>query len=111
AGSAAVEIKMVRELAKLYDVPYEEERAKTIVLSLLGSYAATKGGYAVGGSLMKTLPVIGTTLALAAMTAYDAGVTEDIGGLFIQHFVAGGTLLDFKVEKLRTKFSKSGAAA
>lgn len=111
AGIAAVEIKMVRRLAKLYDVPFHEDRAKTIVLSLLGSYAATKGGYAVGGSLMKSVPVIGTTLGLAAMPAFGAGVTWFIGRLFIQHFVAGGTLLDFNVDKLRAKFSRSGAAA
>lgn len=111
AAITLVEIKMLRELAKLYDVPFEEDRAKSIVVSLVGAYAATKGGYAVGGSLMKSVPIIGMTLGLAAMPAFGAGVTWFIGRLFIQHFVSGGTFLDFDTAKFRARFSRKDSTA
>ena len=111
AAIAAIEIKMLRDLGNLYGVPFHEERVRAIVMSLIGSYTATKVGYTVGGSVMKSLPVVGQALGMAAMPAFGAGVTWFIGRLFIQHFVSGGTFLDFNTEKLRARFSKPGSTA
>ena len=111
AAITAIEIKMLRDLGNLYGVPFHEERVRAIVVSLIGAYTATKVGYTVGGSMMKSLPVIGQAIGMAAMPAFGAGVTYFIGKLFIQHFVSGGTFLDFDPRAVRARFSKSGAAA
>ena len=45
---------------------------------------------------MKSIPIAGIAVSAVAMPALSAGATYAIGMAFIQHFISGGTLLDFE---------------
>jgi len=98
AAVGGVQLQMLRRLSEIYDVPFTENRGKSIIASLAGSLipASTATTTAMGvGSLMKGLPGIGTAIGALSMPVFSAGATYVIGKVFIQHFASGGTLLDF----------------
>jgi uncharacterized protein (DUF697 family) len=106
AAITALELKMLRDLGALYGMPFEQDRVRPIVASLIGGYSSTKIGYGVGGSMLKGVPLIGQAIGLVSVPAFGAGLTYAIGKVFIQHFASGGTFLDFDPEKVRHFFSK-----
>ncbi len=69
AAVATAQYKMVGELAKLYDLPFSQERVRVLVGSLLGSgLPAVLAGGGVG-SLAKAIPFVGTLAGAAVMPA------------------------------------------
>ena len=111
AAITGVQLKMLAELSKVYGIPFEQDRVRPIVSSLIGGYAATKLGYGAGGSLLKSVPVVGPLLGAVAVPGFAAGLSWAIGKVFIQHFASGGTFLDFDPEKVREFFSTKSTAA
>jgi len=93
-----VQLQMLRRLSEIYDVPFSENRGKSLIASVAGALIPASGATstAIGvGSLLKGLPGIGTLVGAVSMPVFSAGATYAIGKLFIQHFASGGTLLDF----------------
>ncbi|MGZ8372940.1 MAG: YcjF family protein, partial [Rhodoplanes sp.] len=98
AAVGGVQLQMLRRLSEIYDIPFSENRGKSIIASLAGALipASTATTTAMGvGSLLKAVPGIGTVVGAVSMPAFSAAATYAIGKLFIQHFASGGTLLDF----------------
>jgi uncharacterized protein (DUF697 family) len=110
AAITGVQLKMVADLAKIYDVPFENDRVRPILASLIGGYVATKVGYGIGGSLLKTVPLFGQVFGVLSVPAFGAGMAWAVGRVFVQHFASGGTFLDFDPDKVRAYF-KSGKTA
>lgn len=123
ATVAGVQLMMLRRLSEIYDVPFSENRGKSVIASLAGSVlpasTATTGAMTVG-SLVKGVPAIGWAVGAVTMPALSAGATYVIGKVFIQHFASGGTLLDFdlpdyrefiKVQKEKLNAGSGAAAA
>jgi len=111
AAIAAVELKMLADLAKVYSVPFENDRVRPIVASIIGAYVASNLGAGAGGSLLKGIPVFGQVLGTLAVPVFASGMTFAIGKVFIQHFASGGTFLDFNPEKVREFFKTQKTAA
>lgn len=111
AAITALELKMLRDLGNLYGVEFHQDRVRPIVAALIGGYSSTKLGYGVGGSALKSVPLVGQMMGMLSMPAFGAGVTYAIGKIFIQHFASGGTFLDFNPDKVRNFFSKAKPAA
>lgn len=99
ATMLTLQMLMVRKLAKLYDIPYAEQRSKAAVAGLIGGLNA---GY-LGGGALKMIPVLGV-LSFAAMPTINAAISYAVGKVFIQHFESGGTFLDFDPKKVRAYF-------
>ena len=95
AAVGGVQIQMLRRISQIYDVPFTENRGKSIIAGLAGSMIPASSAMGTA-SLIKGLPVVGTLVSAFAMPALSAGATYAIGMAFIQHFASGGTLLDFK---------------
>src|SRR6476619_8140480 len=98
AAVGGVQLHMLRRLSEIYGVPFSENRGKSILASIAGAVipASTATTTAVGvGSLVKSLPGVGTAIGALTMPVFSAGATYVIGKVFIQHFASGGTLLDF----------------
>lgn len=114
AGVTALEVKMLYDLAHVYDIPFRQDRVKSIVSSLIGGIASTNIGYGTVG-LFKSLPLIGGAMAVATLPLFASAITYAIGKVFIQHFESGGTFLDFDPDRVRayfaTQFGKGKAAA
>lgn len=109
-----VQVKMIYHLSKMYDIPFSENRAKAVVGSLVST--VVPGGAAMGvvgsiGSLVKSIPVVGTLVGLVVTPAVGYAVTYAVGRVFMQHFETGGTLLNFKPEEMREHFKAEFEAA
>ena len=55
----AVEVKMLKELSALYQLPFREHQAKSILASLLAGVGAPALGVAITASLFKGVPILG----------------------------------------------------
>lgn len=110
---AGVQVKMIRDLAKLYGLDFPEVRAKALTSGLAGSilpYLLTMGsGFAF--SFIKVIPIVGTAIAIAAMPGFASASTYAIGKVFAQHFAGGGSLLDFDTEAKKEEIAKEFAQA
>jgi len=98
AGILAVQVVMIKDLAKVYDIPFKEQLVKSFIGSLAGSMSAM--------SVVKTLPVMGSTIGAVAVSVSGAASTYAIGKVFVHHFDLGGTLLDFDPVKSQQYFKK-----
>jgi len=94
AAVSGVQIQMLRRLSQIYDVPFSENRGKALLAGIAGSMIPASSGLGAA-SLIKGLPVLGATISFVTMPVLSAGATYAIGMAFIQHFISGGTLLDF----------------
>jgi uncharacterized protein (DUF697 family) len=94
ATVAGVQLQMLRRISQIYQIPFSENRGKSVIASLLGSMIPATSGMGIA-STVKGIPGVGTTVAALMMPALSAGATYAIGRAFIKHFSSGGTLLDF----------------
>jgi uncharacterized protein (DUF697 family) len=94
AAITAVQIQLLRRLSAIFDVPFSENRGKAILAGFVGAMIPASSGIGAA-SLMKGLPILGTAVSTVVMPTLAAGATYAIGMAFTQHFVSGGTLLDF----------------
>lgn len=106
AAVTGVQLKMVADISKLYDVKFSENRGRSIIISLLGSLVPNAFARGFVGSLVKALPVVGTIGGTLSMSLFSGAATYAIGQVFIQHFELGGTLLDFDADKMRAYFEE-----
>jgi uncharacterized protein (DUF697 family) len=109
AAIVAVQIKLVADLSKLYEVPFSQDRAKTVVTALVGGVlpgALATSSLAVLGTVVKLIPIIGTAVGAVATSAFAYGLTLAVGKVFVMHYESGGSLLNFEPEKLRSHFEK-----
>lgn len=107
AAIVGVQVKMVRELALIYGVPFDEVRTKAIIGALIGGLLPFNAALGVGGLtsiLFKSIPGVGTVLGMLTLPATAGAANYALGRLFIEHFESGGTLLDFNAEKMRARF-------
>ncbi|MDT8424179.1 MAG: DUF697 domain-containing protein [Desulfuromonadales bacterium] len=104
-GFMAVQYDMTKKITDIYAVDFSKERIRTIVISLLGSIlpVALTG---TAASLLKFVPVLGTFSSSIAVSSLGSASTYAIGRVLIQHFEAGGTLLDFDAAKMRDYFKQ-----
>lgn len=112
-----LQLRMLRKLAEVYDVPFSDNAGKSVIAALVGGAipAGAAPVTAIGlASALKFVPLIGTALASMSMPALSAAVTYAIGRVFIRHFASGGTLLDFNPsgyrEFMRAQTAKAKAA-
>jgi uncharacterized protein (DUF697 family) len=94
AGVTTVNVRMVKVLSDHYGVPFERDRARAIVVGLVGGAMPTGVAAVTTSALLYILPpsaLIG--LAVSSITA--ATFTRSAGRIFIEHFESGATLDDF----------------
>jgi uncharacterized protein (DUF697 family) len=101
AAIAAVQVRMVGQLAKYYGLPGSTDRGKALVSALIGGAVPTTLGYGMVGSLVRRVPVVGPIVGLVTVPAFASASTYAVARVFIQHFESGGTFLDFDPEKVR----------
>ncbi|HLA28319.1 MAG TPA: DUF697 domain-containing protein [Syntrophales bacterium] len=97
----ALQLRMLKRLCALYGLNYAEQRAKSVVTSLIGGIHAGL----IAGSMIRLIPIIGLA-SLAAIPAASGALTYAVGRVFIQHFECGGAFLDFDPAKVRKYFAE-----
>ena len=99
----ALQVKLVHGLTTLYAVPFRDNLARSLVASLL-SGASWKLGALALSSLAKAVPGLGGLAGGGGMAVVSASVTYAVGEVFIRHFEASGSLLDFDPAKMKASF-------
>lgn len=106
-GVGGAQLKMICELSKIYGVKFSEHAAQNIVSALIGTLGARVITAGIVSSMIKTLPFAGALIGgVVAMPAIAGATTFAVGRVFVEHFEAGGTLLNFSVEKMKGLFNK-----
>ena len=96
AAVSAVQLDMLKQLAKLYGNDFKESAGKGWISAITGSTMAR-----MGASLVKTIPGIGSILGGVTMSALSGASTYAIGQVFILHFSGGGDFMNFNFEKAK----------
>jgi uncharacterized protein (DUF697 family) len=97
-----LELKMVHELAKIYDVPFQPNVAVAILSSLLSGMTGGLMAKALQ-SLSKLVPLL-ATLGSGSIAISSASVTFALGSVFIRHFEDNGTFSNVNFEWLKNIF-------
>jgi uncharacterized protein (DUF697 family) len=93
AGVTAVIVRMVKVLSDLYGVPFQHDRARAIVIGLMGGAMPT-GLAAVTTSTLVNLVPGANLIGLAVSSVAAIACTRGIGRVFVEHFESGATLDD-----------------
>lgn len=101
-GVAAIQLDMVRQLARVYNIDFEDAKYKAIVSSILGTFLARAGAK----SLIKLIPIAGSYIGGAAMGILSGASTYTLGELFKNHFENGGTMLDVDIDRMKRQFAE-----
>lgn len=108
---SALQLDMIRQMCRVYDVDFSETQGKAIVTSLTSSTLARIGA----GSLVKIIPGVGSLIGGATVSIFAGASTYALGEVFKKHFESGGTILDFDPARLRKyykeKFEKGKSVA
>jgi|SaaInl4_100m_RNA_FD_contig_31_1022581_length_600_multi_7_in_0_out_0_1 uncharacterized protein (DUF697 family) len=105
-GIMGGQVKLIHELSKLYGVTFCENKARNTIAVLLSSVGAVNLTLLPVSSMLKLIPGIGTILGGLSLPIIGGGAAYALGKVFINHFEAGGTLLDFDPEKTKDFFRK-----
>jgi uncharacterized protein (DUF697 family) len=101
AAVTAVQLNMLRQLAKLYNVNFMDSLGKNIITAIAGSSVAR-----LGASLVKAIPGIGTIIGEMSMAALSGASTYALGKMFAKHFAKGGTLEDFDLKSSKKVYEE-----
>ncbi len=113
AAVSGFQLKMLSDLADVYQIPFSQNAAKSIIAALTGGLSAGYLAQRYAASFMKSVPFIGF-LGSVSMPLYSGAFTWAIGKVFIKQFESGGNFLTFDVNNAKTYFSdmyKQGKAA
>jgi len=106
----AIQLDMIRQLSRVYDIDFKETQGKAIITALTGSSIARIGARAV-----KFIPGVGSILGGITLAVLSGASSYAIGEVFKKHFETGGTFLDFDPDRLKKyyneKFEKGKALA
>jgi len=85
---AAINLRMVKQLSELYQAPFERERTRSLIVSLIGGVVPTGIGTATSTTLMWIVPG-GMLLGLGAAALTAGALTRGIGLVFVESFESG----------------------
>lgn len=99
-----VQLKMLAALSDLYEIEFKKNRGKAIVSSLISGLASNHFIYSAAPWMIRYIPVVGILAAPFTTVLFSGAVTYAVGKVFIQHFEAGGTFLNFRPEEVKEYF-------
>ena len=106
AGIAAVQLNLVNDLSNLYGIKFCQHRVKNIIAVLLASVGTGTLLTGAVASCIKIIPGVGPVAGAISLPIVAGSSTYALGKVFIQHFEAGGTILDFDPEKTKVYFQQ-----
>jgi uncharacterized protein (DUF697 family) len=98
---SAIQLDMIRQMCKLYEVDFKQTEGKAIITALTGSGLARLGARAV-----KFIPGVGSILGGVTMAVLSGASTFALGEVFKKHFETGGTFLDFDPQRLKKYYNE-----
>jgi len=99
---SAIQLDMVRQLCKVYEIDFKENEFKAIVTALTSSGIAKAGARAA----IKFIPGIGSVIGGVAMSVFSGASSYALGEVFKKHFETGGTVLDIDLNRLKKVYAE-----
>lgn len=96
---SAIQLNMLRSLAKIYGVGFMDSIGKNIITAVAGGSIAR-----LGASLVKAIPGVGTVVGMMSMPVLSGASTYALGRVVANHFQKGGTLDDFDLKNARKNY-------
>ena len=96
AGVTVIILRMVKKLCQLYGVPYEQGRARALVVGVAGGAVPTTASAVTTSTLVYFIPGV-NLLGLAVSSVTASVCARAIGRRFVEHFETGASLMDFPV--------------
>lgn len=101
ASVAAIEVKLIQDLAKIYDFPVPHKLvAYKILISLVGSL----GPFYLAAKLksgVKSVPLAGHAFYAGFLALTNGAAVYAVGKIFQEHYESGGTFLSSKNSTLQ----------
>lgn len=98
---SALQLDMIKQLCKVYDIDYQATQGKALVTSLTSSTMARIGAR----SLVKLIPGLGVFGGIP-VAIFAGASTYALGEVFKKHFESGGTILDFDVDRVKKYYQE-----
>jgi len=98
---SAIQLDMIRQMCKVYDIDFKETEGKALITALTGSGLAR-----LGARVVKFIPGVGSILGGMTMAVLSGGSTYALGEVFKKHFETGGTFLDFDPGRLKKYYDE-----
>lgn len=98
----ALHLDMVRQLCRVYDIPFKEAQGKAVISALTTSTLSRMGAR----SLIKLIPGVGSIVGGIAVSIIAGASTYALGEVFKKHFEAGGTILDFDTDRVKKMYKE-----
>lgn len=98
---SAIQLDMIRQLCKVYDIDFKETEGKAVITTLTGSGLARLGARAI-----KIIPGVGSVLGGVTLAVLSGGSSYALGEVFKKHFETGGTFLDFDPGRLKKYYDE-----
>ncbi|MGJ4906130.1 YcjF family protein [Bradyrhizobium sp. HKCCYLRH2060] len=101
-----IQIKMISELAEVYEIPFNENAVKSYVAALIGGIVPVSPLSGVAIRAARYVPFIGPLLGIAVVPAFASALTWAIGRVFVNHFEKGGDLLSVDLETMKEQVKR-----
>lgn len=98
---SAIQLDMIRQLSKIYEINFKETEGKAVISALTGSGIAR-----IGARAIKFIPGVGTVLGGVTLAVLSGASTYALGEVFKKHFETGGTFLDFDPSRLKKYYDE-----
>ncbi|HMP30389.1 MAG TPA: DUF697 domain-containing protein [Saprospiraceae bacterium] len=98
---SAIQLDMIRQLAKLYEIDFKQTEGKALISALTGTGLARLGARAV-----KFIPGVGSILGGVTLAILSGASSYALGEVFKRHFETGGTFLDFDPSRLKKYYDE-----
>jgi uncharacterized protein (DUF697 family) len=102
AAVAGIQLDLLKQLAALFGQSLSNSQGKALVSALTGSTFA-----AIGSSLIKAIPGIGTVLGGVSMSITSGASTYAVGQVALAHLLSTGTLFDIDVEQAKRAYGEA----
>lgn len=99
---SALQLDMIRQMCRAYDLDFSETQGKAIVTSLTSTTLARLGA----GSIVKLIPGLGSVVGGVTVSIFAGASTYALGQVFKRHFESGGTILDFDPARLKKMYKE-----
>jgi uncharacterized protein (DUF697 family) len=91
ASVTAINLRMVKQLSDLYQVPFQRDRTRSMIIGLMGGAVPTGLGAATASTLTFIMPG-GAFVGLGVSAITAAALTRGIGLVFVESFENGANM-------------------
>jgi uncharacterized protein (DUF697 family) len=114
AAVTAVQLRLVKRLAHLYERDFDDESGKSLVAALTGAMAPAFLGQGGAKLAVRMLPVVGGAVGLVTLPAFNYGSTRVVGHYFKGYFknpATGKHQIAGVADAIRSQVKSATAAA